>query len=305
MNKPLDPPDVTGSTLVPADQQEKLPAVKKPINKFRKIKQLAALADEIKDEYDHLNKIKRNLGRRTPGEPLPNIAGIKQMHNYWQQQIDEASELLKLLDNEDQYDDETEDEGRRVKSSVVAKRLGLLIGSKHIGQPTTPEAYTMMLLQHVNDHDEMCYLSLESACRELEAEHKFLPDISEVLTKIDEHFELWWKRRRAIYDLKSEINELIELIETLKPKVALEIAQKEERDARHSLESKLTSHQRAKADVISKQEAAYRAYNVALEVSMPYLRVTTKAVAEAAEKLALAVSAREAAEAAVNQSKPD
>jgi hypothetical protein len=224
MTKPIDPNDIPGSTLVPTDQQEKLPAVKKPINKFRKIKQLAALADEIKERCDEIYKMNRDLRHRTPGDPLPSVANIQRMRNYWTQQVAEARELLKLLDNDDQYDHETEDDGTHVKSSIVAKRLGLLIGSKHIGQPTTPEAYTMMLLQHVNDLDGMCYLSLETACRELEAEHKFLPDISEVLKKIDEHYGRWMGRRSAIYGLKRETNELIELIEKLAPQVALEKA---------------------------------------------------------------------------------
>jgi hypothetical protein len=300
MTKPLDPNDVTGNSLVPADQ-EKLPAVKKPVNRFRKIKQLAALADEILEEYDERNKMERDLRKRPPGDPLPSIDSINNMNDYWQHQIAEARELIKLLDNDDQYE-ETEDDGRHVKSSIVAKRLGLLIGAKHIGQPTTPQAYTMMLLQHVNDSNHMCYLSLETACRELEAEVKFLPDISEVLKKIDEHFWLWRKRESAIYGFESETNLLIAAIEKLKPKAALEIAEKAEQQAHFAFRNKLSFHDRAKAEAIAKQEAAAKAHE-AVEIAIygaGGVRVAAKAVAEAVEKLAIAVSAREAAEATIN-----
>jgi chromosome segregation ATPase len=146
-----------------------------------------------------------------------------------------------------------------LKRNVISKRLALLVGSKHIGQPTTPEAYIGMLLEHVAGMEPFSYLALESACRELETEKKFLPDISEVVEAIRRHDDMWERRKGAFWSIKRAAADLANLIATEQPRVEVEQAEAREDHARRALNRALDVLGHQKREATSKQEAAANA----------------------------------------------
>ena len=75
----------------------------------------------------------------------------------------------------------------------IARRLSLMIGAFPNASPHSPEIYVRQMLSHVaGEHPSA--MVLESACREIEASHKFLPAAAEMLTVLREQKEIWDKR---------------------------------------------------------------------------------------------------------------
>src|SRR5262249_8471943 len=80
---------------------------------------------------------------------------------------------------------------------VIAKRVTVMVASFPNANPTDPDGYMKMLIEHIGVTN-VCQLSLESALREIVDTHKFAPAIAEVLSVIERHIEIWGERRFAI-----------------------------------------------------------------------------------------------------------
>jgi hypothetical protein len=276
MTAPVDPKNTNLPTPVDPAQ---VPAIKKPINKWRKFRDFAAIGDELIERGDELNKLYWHIRKLKPNEPFPELYGAK-LSDYDKWQIAEFDKLLDLLNPEDNYEDEDEDDCVYLKRKVISKRLALLIGSKHIGQPTTPEAYTTMLLHHVVGLDPFSYLALESACRELEAEKKFLPDISEVVEAIQRHDKLWDRRKQAFRSIERAAADLARLIDKEQPRVEAELAAKKVDEARYRLDRALGRLKGQKRTAVTKQEAAAKAAEEA-QNAVEYIALLEAEVTEA------------------------
>jgi hypothetical protein len=281
MSKPIDPKDT--NLLVPVDPAQ-VPTIKRPLNKWRKFRRLSELGDELIERCNTINDLARQIRKREPGQPLPDCGGL---NDYDRQRIAEFGQLLELLNPEDNYEEEDEDDCVYLKRKVIRNRLALLIGSKHIGQPTTPEAYTTMLLEHVAGLDPFSYLALESACRGLETENKFLPDISEVVAAIQQHDELWYCRKHAFWIIERAAADLASLITKEQPRLEAELAFEKAQQAR----LKFT---RSIAVLGAIKQSAIRAQTCAAEANEKVLREMTnlsnykQIVAELAELCAAA-----------------
>ena len=134
-----------------------------------------------------------------------------------------------------------------------------MIAAMPTGKAGTPDGFVKMLLEHVVDAD-VCALSLEGACRELEETQKFLLTISEVLAAIKEHRDLWRKRRYALRTLEQTAEEVQAHVERLRPKAELEAARQQYNKARDTLNHWLAVWKRRKEDAAARQEEARKAY---------------------------------------------
>ena len=258
MTAPVDPKNLPA----PVDPAQ-IPAITKPRNKWRAFRRLAELGDELVERCDTINDLARQIRKREPGQPLPDCGAT--LNDYDRQRIAEFEKLLELLNPEDNYEEEDEDDRVYLKRKVIKQRLALLVGSKHIGQPTTPEAYTGMLLEHVAGLDPFSYLALESACRELETEKKFLPDISEVVEAIQRHDKLWDRRKYAFWTIESRAAELTDLIAREQPRIEAELAFEKAQQARRKFTRSISVLSANKQSAIRAQNCAAEAHEKVLQ----------------------------------------
>jgi hypothetical protein len=137
-------------------------------------------------------------------------------------------------------------------------------------------------------------LALESACRELEGEKKWLPDISEVLELIRKHQELWDDRTTAIWHIERRAHGLVNEIKQLQPQVELQQArakwEQAERHERHKMERYFLQEKTAS----EKQEAAAKAAQE-VEAAMTAVAEAEKAARAAFDERIAAMQAFEAA----------
>jgi hypothetical protein len=294
MNKRTPTGDTTGRDVVPVTTPE-FPTASKPINKFKLFRTLTEMADELVERYEKLQDERRLLREwLSKGVKVQESwLGLGGFNDSDKHTLKRCEDLLALLDPEDEYyEDDIDDEGMhvgsRLKRDVIRNRLALLVGSKHIGSPTTPEVYTRQLLNYVADED-ITYLELESACRELEGERKWLPDISEVLALVREHQERWSTRREAIRSIKTVARWLADEVKQFPAKA-------EEAYAEQCYRRSLNYLEIAKREAIQKQAAAAKAAQE-VEAAMVALAKTDDHVSEAKIKLMVAQQQVEAAKA--------
>jgi hypothetical protein len=293
MNKPIDDPN-KGKDVVTVDAP-RLPAIKKPPNKWRQHRILTEQADGLVERYDELRELEQQVLKRKPGEPLPDpVQAELDEHEQWM--VTKCRELMKRLDPADAYetdDDDDDDEWydgiRWLKRSHIGKRLSLLIAAMPAGKAGTPDGFVKMLLEHVAD-TEMSALVLEDACRDLERHAKFLPTISEVLAAIEKHQNEWSNRRRAIRGITRESEELQALIRKLQPKVAMELAQAKQRDAKLHWLERISICSRASQEVAMRQNQAREAYQ-RVETAMAHMAAMEQKLDDAAQALAAATHA--------------
>jgi hypothetical protein len=292
MNKPIDDPRKRKDVV--AVDAPKVPAVKKPPNKWKLHRLLEEQADGLVERYDELRELEQQVRKRKPGEPLPDIEDA-QLDEYDQAALARCGKWLEQLDLADAYEiaeDEDDDEWdgmRWLKHSHIAKRLSLLIAAMPAGKAGTPDGYVKMLLEHVAD-TEMCALALEDACRDLERNSKFLPTISEVVAAIEKHQEEWSKRRLAIGDIMRQSEDLQALIRNLQPKAALEIAQAKQSEAAWEMKRKRHSWHRAAEEATNLQEQARITYQK-IEEKMAHVAAAQQEFDDAAQALQAAEDA--------------
>jgi hypothetical protein len=258
MNKHIDDPKKTKRQDVVPVAAPELPAVQKPINKTKLFRKLVETADELVDDLKDLEHIQDQMYGRVPSlDTLPKIRDMEHRGKHYKERVQRCEELIQLLDPESNYDDP--DYERLLNPEIVRERLAWLVGSKHIGSATTPEAYLTSLLNYVADEPNLDYLTLEGACRELETETKWLPDISEVLKAIRKHYELWNTRLNAIWYIEKTVSNVIERIKELTPQAELMHAKAKLQQAESKLKSSLRLYGSRRDAAIEKQEAARKA----------------------------------------------
>src|SRR5215475_6766683 len=218
---------INTSSLVPVAEVSQPPAIKKPVNKFKLFTTLNEEAEDVRTQHAELAETERTLQRCITAleaareqKRLVDPAILTDFFNigdvtlseYSREQVARCREAMALLLPDDNYDGDG-----CLKKSIVAKRLSLLIGAFPMGAPATPEVYTKMLVEHIANDDELFYLALESACREITTQQKFLPTISEVLEVLETHNCTWSSRKYAIHNLKRRARELADSIAKAKP----------------------------------------------------------------------------------------
>jgi hypothetical protein len=168
---------------------------------------------------------------------------------------------------------------------VIGKRIAALLGSYPSGTPSTPEVYTKMLVEHVAINDELNWIILDCACREIERTQKFLPAISEILEIIDQQQELWLKRQVAMRDIESRARDVAEVLAKVRPKIETALAVRVKKDAAVALANALLALATAKKLAIQRQEEAAKTARI-LADDFQCIDAAEKRVAEAEAALA-------------------
>jgi hypothetical protein len=261
MNKPIDDPKKR-TDVVPVEPP-KVPATKKPPDKWKLHGILTGCADAMVARRDEIWELQEQLYKRQRGEALPDVEQAE-LDKYDHRALARCRELLKLLDPEDAYEDDADFDpddpyDKRLKRDYIGKRLGLLLAAMPVGKASTPDGFVKMLLEHVADTD-VCVLSLEDACRELERTAKFLPTISEVVTAIEKHRALWGTRRSAIQSIEYNSKQLRDAIRNKQPQFELEQAEANVDRLRQAYSERLHSLNWARNNAIVKQNAAREAH---------------------------------------------
>ena len=140
------------------------------------------------------------------------------------ERLEKCRQAITLLDPAENYDDDGD-----FKKAVIGKRIAALLGAYPSGTPSTPEVYTKMLVEHVAINDELNWIILDCACREIERTQKFLPAISEILEIIDRQQELWRKRRVAISGIERRSRDVAEVLAKVRPKIDAAFAERAEK----------------------------------------------------------------------------
>lgn len=190
-------------------------------NKWKMLDDLAFDADTLCDRYDGLIEQKQALlklvNRINQGDyDMPDDPGIINDPALDQDDLDtvqKCRDAIAMLDPDDNYDSEG-----NLKKQVIAKRLTAMIGAVPTVKPAEPEIFAKMLLEHVAVLDELNYLIIESACREIERTKKFL-SITEILEIIEAQQELWNKRQAAIGGIEARAKDFADFVGRIKPKI--------------------------------------------------------------------------------------
>ena len=117
----------------------------------------------------------------------------------------------------------------------IMLRIASTVGSVKV-TGSTPEAFNERLVDHVSDIEGLTWPALESACRELEAEFKFL-SISEAVSVVKRHVDLWDTRKTAMLYLKSLSGRAVRIFDECELKKVLQRAENEEWKARSFLDN--------------------------------------------------------------------
>ena len=147
------------------------------------------------------------------------------------------------------------------KASEISARLARTVGSVRV---TAGEAQTFneTLTVHVADIDGLEWPALDSACRELEAEAKFL-SVAEVLEVIKNHIPIWKRRKSAVWYLDSRQTLALYELEELEHAEKVKAVERAERAAGVAYETANNTLEKAIRQLCGMQEeAAHRARQI-------------------------------------------
>ena len=111
------------------------------------------------------------------------------------ERIAEAQELWNTFNGEHLYDSDG-----NLLNEEIAVRLASTVGAVKV-TGATPEAFNERLIDHVSDVYRLSWPALESACREMETEFKFL-SIAEAIATVKKHDEIWDSWKHSIFNLE-------------------------------------------------------------------------------------------------------
>jgi hypothetical protein len=272
---------VASSTIVGPS----VPAKRGSTNKWKLLDDLVSDADWLVERYDALAEQEQELLRHAKmieRHEMPDIMTDPALDADEIETLEKCRRAIVLLDPDDNYDDEG-----NFKKSIIAKRLTAMIGAYPSGAPATPEVYIKMLLEHVAAIDELNYLMLESACREIERNQKFLPAVSEVLKIITEQQEVWEKRQAAIGAIERRARDVAGVLAKVRPKIEAALAERVKKEAAIALTEATLELATAKKMAIQRQEDAAETARI-LEHGFQRLAAAETRVAEAEIALAKA-----------------
>lgn len=284
------PTDVKKPSVVVAIGAPQVPALPKSPSLWKEFRRLMEDADEICGRYDELSKLQADLSNRKAGEPPPDPRAA-QLTDADKRKIARCRQRLHDIDREDYYEEGDEDDEKPIlKIEIISQRLALMLGAVHIGGPQTPEAFLKMLLEHVYDA-EVSYFTLESGCRQIERDEKYVQAISEVLQVLAENAKRWSERKTALREIERKSNYLQETIRKVQAKYLSEQAVERLNEAKRLLSVRASSLKQDEDQIIKAQERARQAYQDAETIMNLLVKDRqrydeAKAAVEAAEKAA-------------------
>ena len=221
---------------------------------FKDFSKFIRLADAIVDRREELERACNAMligSREAPSSKVEVefLADEEEM-------IAEAKSFWQTFNGEDLYDADGD-----LLAEEIMLRIASTVGSVKV-TGSTPEAFNERLVDHVSDIDGLTWPALESACRELETEFKFL-SIAEAVPVVKRHVDLWGERERAINYLEKLSERAVRIFDECELKKVLQRAENEEWKARSFLNN--VSH---RMDLAEKQiqvwtgEIARLQYNI-------------------------------------------
>jgi len=193
MKKSKPPKDASAEVVVPIEQGRALAKPKPP--KWRDFNRFVVDADDLVDFDDRLN-----------GMPSGRIEDSAE----WCQELAARCKAgLKRFNRRENLDDPDDDESE-LSQAYIAKRITVMVASFPNANPSSPEGYMQMLVEHVSAIEGLTEVELESACREIVETQKFAPAISEVLEVIHKHTEQWFARYYVIRNVERHRREAME-----------------------------------------------------------------------------------------------
>ncbi len=169
---------------------EKLPAISKPVVRWRAFNSFVAEADKLREYFDELREL------RDAADPNLASGDVEDDAQWLAELVAKCKAGFETFDRADNYDDEG------LSETHIAKRLGVMIGAFPNANPGTPKDYARMLVEHVAAIEGLTDVALESACREIVETKTFAPAIAEVMSTIGDHVRKWQDRRRALSDVE-------------------------------------------------------------------------------------------------------
>ena len=142
------------------------------------------------DDVDQLVEFKDELNSMASGD-------IEDNAEWCQKLVAKCKAGLERFNRRENLDDPDDNESE-LSQAYIAKRVTVMVASFPNANPSSPEGYMQMLVEHVSAIEDLTEPALESACREIVETQKFAPAISEVLEAIRKHQEKWWDRYYAI-----------------------------------------------------------------------------------------------------------
>jgi len=171
--------------------------VKSKPPKWRDFNRFVADFDRLKEYYDELND--NRFGRAE--FPWHSTDFDEEDAENCQKLVAGCKANLERFDRRDNYDDPNDDESP-LSQEHIAKRITVMVASFPNANPSSPEGYMQMLIEHVSAVEGLTEVALESACREIVETQKFTPAISEVMPIVNEHVEQWSGRRFMLHHVE-------------------------------------------------------------------------------------------------------
>jgi len=156
----------------------------------------------------------------------------------------ELSKLKKECSPTGWWDDDDE-----VQRPEIAMMVAKLVGSFPTSNIPDPKVFVRVLIEDVMACNPS-FLVLDSACRKLRTEQKFMPSIAEVVAEIEIQDRTWSKRFFALSGIEYRYKELVKLIAESEFAVA---AAEEERERQRTAEE-----QRKRERAAAEKERKYR-----------------------------------------------
>ena len=226
-----------------------LPAKVNPIAEFKSFTRFVKLCDAMVDQLKRIEMLTCEIcpGR---GSFVPSREEFR-LSDEAERTMADAQAMWRHFNPKDAYNENGE-----LKASRISGRLARTVGSVRV---TAGEAQTFneTLTVHVAGIEGLEWPALDSACRELEAEAKFL-SVAEVLEAIKSHMNLWKRRYSAVWHIDSRIGIALAELEELEHDEKVKAVERAMRAAGVAYETANNAVEKALHQVCQMQEEAAR-----------------------------------------------
>ena len=278
MKKSVPPKDTGKQVDILAKNAGALVKSKPP--KWRDFNRFVADFDRLKEYYDELQA--NRVGRAD--YPMCSADFDDEEAERCQELVARCKAGNERFDRPSNYDDPDDDESSSPLSrEYIAKRLTVMVASIPTVNPSSPEGFMRMLIEHVSAVEGLTEPALESACREIVETLKFLT-VAEAMPVIHKHVDEWGDRWSALHHVESMRLETIKALAEREQKQQKEAREREIMEAR-SMVQRVTAQIESLAKEINDAKAAVEENNTWLANVVKRRAEAEKRESEANSKL--------------------
>jgi len=174
--------------------------VKSKPPKWRDFNRFVADFDRLKQYYDELQA--NRLGRAE--YPMHSTDFDDEEAARFQELVARCKAGNERFDRPGNYDDPDDDDESPspLSREYIAKRVAVMVASIPTVNPSSPEGFLRMFIEHVSAVEGLTEPALESACREIVEKLKFLT-VAEAMPVIHKHVDEWGDRWLALHHVES------------------------------------------------------------------------------------------------------